>query len=108
HPRLALILTVCVVVAAAAVVSIVQVSGTSTRTASRPQAVPPVWARGAVGAGAAGVDVVVASASAAGEQSAPVLLASFGAGASVVEVRAAPPGGSAAYQRAVSADLAAR
>jgi hypothetical protein len=67
-----------------------------------------------VGPGAAGTDVVVASAaaaaaaSAAGQQSAPVLLASFGSGASLVEVRTAPPGGSAAYQRAVSADVAAR
>ena len=52
HPRLALILTICVVVAAAAVVSVVQVSGTSSRTASapRPHAVPPAWARGAAGA----------------------------------------------------------
>ena len=154
HPRLALVLTVCVVVAAAAVVSIVQVSGTSSRTASaaRPQAVPPAWARGAAGtvrtqaatwaasqlssaetvgcdplmcaalrahgvaasrlvpvtAGAADTDVVVASPSAAGQQNAPVLLASFGSGANLVEVRTAPPGGSAAYQRAVAADLAAR
>jgi hypothetical protein len=154
HPRLALILTVCVVVAAAAVVSVVQFGGTSSRTASasRPQAAPPAWARGVagtvrtqaatwvasqlssaetvgcdplicaalrahgvaasrlvpVGPDAAGVDVVVASASAAGQQSAPVLLASFGSGASLVEVRTAPPGGSAAYQRAVAADLAAR
>jgi hypothetical protein len=157
HPRLALILTVCVVVAAAAVVSVIQVSGTSPRTASasRPQAAPPAWARGAagtvrtqaatwvasqlssaetvgcdplmcaalrahgvaasrlvpVGPSAAGVDVVVASASsasAAGQQSAPVLLASFGSGASLVEVRTAPPDGSAAYQRTVAADLAAR
>jgi hypothetical protein len=61
-----------------------------------------------VTSGAADADVVVASPSAAGQQSAPVLLASFGSGASLVEVRAAPPGGSAAYQRAVAADLAAR
>jgi hypothetical protein len=153
HPRLALILTICVVVAAAAVVSVVQVSGTSgTASASRPQAAPPAWARGAAGtvrtqaatwvagqlssvetvgcdalmcaalrahgvaasrlvpvtSGAADADVVVASASAAGQQSAPVLLASFGSGANLVEVRTAPPGGSAAYQRAVTADLAAR
>jgi hypothetical protein len=157
HPRLALILTVCVVVAAAAVVSVIQVSGTSPRTASasRPQAAPPAWARGAagtvrtqaatwvasqlssaetvgcdplmcaalrahgvaasrlvqVGPSAAGVDVVVASASADAQQNAPVLLASFGSGASLinlVEVRTAPPGGSAAYQRDVAADLAAR
>jgi hypothetical protein len=154
HPRLALILAVCVVVAAAAVVSVVQVSGTSSRTASAsgPQAAPPAWARGAagtertqaatwvasqlssaetvgcdplmcaalrahgvaasrlvpVGPSAAGVDVVVASASADGQQNAPVLLASFGSGASLVEVRTAPPGGAAAYQRAVAADLVAR
>ena len=164
HPRLALILTICVVVAAAAVVSVAQVGGTSSRTASapRPHAVPPAWAGGAAGAartqaatwvagqlnsaetvgcdplmcaalrahgvaasrllpvtsgtagpGAAGAGVVVASASAAsasaaGQQGAPVLLASFGSGASQVEVRTAPPGGSAAYQRAVAADLAAR
>jgi hypothetical protein len=52
HPRLALILTICVVVAAAAIVSVVQVGGTSTRTASasRPHAVPPAWARGPAGA----------------------------------------------------------
>jgi len=157
HPRLALVLTMCVVVAAAAVVTVVQVGGTSSRTASapRPHAAPPVWARGAAGAArtqaatwvasqlisaemvgcdplmcaalrahgvaasrllpvtpgaagssAAGAGVVVASASAV--QGAPVLLASFGSGASLVEVRTAPPGGSAAYQRAVAADLAAR
>jgi hypothetical protein len=64
-----------------------------------------------LGPGAAGVDGVVASAASASgarQQSAPVLLASFGSGASLVEVRTAPPGGSAAYQRAVAADLAAR
>ena len=154
HPRLALVLAVCVVVAAAAVVSVVQVSGTSSRTASaaRPHAAPPAWARGAAGTartqaatwvasqlssaetvgcdalmcaalrahgvaasrlvplgpGAAGVDVVVASAAPASAAGAPVLLASFGSGASGVEVRTAPPGGAAAYQRAVAADLAAR
>ena len=158
HPRLALILTICVVVAAAAMVSVVQVGGTSSRTASPPRhAVPPAWARGPAGAArtqaatwvagqlnsaetvgcdplmcaalrahgvaasrllpvtagtagpaAADAGVVVASASAAGQQGAPVLLASFGSGASQVEVRTAPPGGSAAYQRAAAADLAAR
>ena len=61
-----------------------------------------------VTSGAADADVVVASPSAAGQQSTPVLLASFGSGASLVEVRTAPPGGSAAYQRALTADLAAR
>jgi len=58
--------------------------------------------------GAVGADVVVAPVSADGQQGAPVLLASFGSGASLVEVRTAPPGGSAAYQRAVAADMAAR
>jgi hypothetical protein len=159
HPRLALILTICVVVAAAAVVSIVQVGGTSSRTASAPR--PPAWARGPAGAartqaatwvagqlnsaetvgcdplmcaalrahgvdasrllpvtsgtagpGAAGAGVAAsasaASASAAGQQGAPVVLASFGSGASLVEVRTAAPGGAAAYQRAVAADLTAR
>jgi hypothetical protein len=154
HPRLALVLTVCVAIAAAAVVSVVQAGGTSSPTASapRPHAAPPAWARGAAGAvrtqaatwaagqlssaetvgcdplmcaalrahGVAasrlipsgpagpGADVVVGPASAGGQQDAPVLLASFGSGASLVEVRTAPPGGSAAYQRAVAADLAAR
>ena len=158
HPRLALILTICVVVAAAAIVSVAQVGGTSSRTASPPRhAVPPAWARGpagtartqaatwvagqlnsaetvgcdplmctalrahgvaasrllpvtpgAAGPAAADAGVVVTSASAAGQQGAPVLLASFGSGASQVEVRTAPPGGSAAYQRAAAADLAAR
>jgi len=60
----------------------------------------------AAGSGAVGAGVVVASAPAV--QGAPVLLASFGSGASQVEVRTAPPGGSAAYQRAAAADLAAR
>ena len=59
-----------------------------------------------VASGAAGAGVVVASPSAAGN--APVLLAGFGSGTSVVEVRTAPPGGSAAYRRAVQTDLAAR
>jgi len=57
---------------------------------------------GSTGPGAAGAGVVVASASADGQQDAPVLLASFGSGPSLVEVRTAPPGGSAAYQRAVA------
>ena len=157
HPRLALVLTICVVVAAAAVMSVVQVGGTPSRTASapRPHAAPPGWARGAAGTvrtqaatwvagqlssaetvgcdplmcaalrahgvaasrlmpsgstgpGAAGAGVVVASASADGQQDAPVLLASFGSGPSLVEVRTAPPGGSAAYQRAAAADMTAR
>ena len=154
HPRMALVLTICVVAVAAAVVSVTQVGGTPSRTASapRPHAAPPVWARGAAGtvrtqaatwvagqlssaetvgcdplmcaalrahgvaasrlmpvtSGAAGAGVVVASASADGQQDAPVLLASFGSGPSLVEVRTASPGGSAAYQRGVAADMAAR
>jgi hypothetical protein len=155
HPRLALVLTVCVVVAAAAVVSVVEAGGTASRTtaAPRPHAPLPAWARGPAGAaraqvatwvagqlssaemvgcdplmcaalrahgvaasrlmpsgpggpGTAGAGVVVGPASAAGDGS--ELLASFGSGASQVEVRTAPPGGSAAYQRAAAADLAAR
>jgi hypothetical protein len=152
HPRLALFLTICMVVAAAAVVSVVQFTGTPARVASagRPHPARPAWSLGAAGAvraqaaawvadqlsraetvgcdplmcaalrahgvdasrllpvapGAAGADVVVSSPSTAGN--APVLLAGFGSGTSAVEVRTAPPGGSAAYQRAVAADLAAR
>jgi hypothetical protein len=162
HPRMALFLTICLVVAAAAVVSVVQFAGTSPRTASpprtatpsRPHQVRPAWAAGAAGAvrgqaaawvagqvssaemvacdplmctalrahgvaagrlvpvgtgtsGATG-GVLVASMVYDGQQSAPVLLASFGSGGNVVEVRAAAPGGLAAYQRAVQADQAAR
>ena len=152
HPRLALFLTICMVVAAAAVVSVVRFTGTPARVASpgRPHPARPAWSLGAAGAvraqaaawvagqlssaetvgcdplmcaalrahgvdasrllpvasGAAGAGVVVASPSAAGN--APVLLAGFGSGTSVVEVRTAPPGGSAAYRRAVQTDLAAR
>jgi hypothetical protein len=40
--------------------------------------------------------------------SAPVLLASFGSGASLIDVRTAFPGGAAAYDSAVKADAAAR
>jgi hypothetical protein len=157
HPRLALLLTISVVVAAAAVVSVVQFTGTSPRTASpaRPHQARPAWAQGPAGAvraqaaawvagqvssaetvgcdplmcaalrahgvaasrlvpvgagasGATGAGVLVASLVSDEQQGAPVLLASFGSGGSVVEVRTAPPGGSAAYQRAVQADLAAR
>ena len=156
HPRLALFLTICVVVAAATVVSVVQFTGTSPRVASpaRPHQVRPAWALGAAGvargqaatwvagqvssaemvgcdplmcaalrahgvaasrllpvepgAGATGAGVLVVSLVADEQQGAPVLLASFGSGDNVVEVRTAPPGGSAGYQRAVQADLAAR
>jgi hypothetical protein len=51
HPRLALFLTICVVVAAATVVSVVQFTGTSPRAGSpaRPHQVRPAWALGAAG-----------------------------------------------------------
>ena len=66
--------------------------------------------------GLSGAGVVVASASIRSrfgpqlsDQYAPVLLASFGSGASLIEVRAAFPGGGlAAYNSAVRADAAAR
>jgi hypothetical protein len=157
HPRMALFLTICVVAAAAAAVSVVQFTGTSPRTASpaRPHQVRPAWAAGAAGAvrgqaaawvagqvssaemvgcdplmctalrahgvaasrlvpagtgasGAAAGGVLVASMVSDDQQGAPVLLASFGSGGNAVEVRAAAPGGIAAYQRAVQADQAAR
>ena len=59
---------------------------------------------------AAAADVIVASgpARAALAREAPGLLASFGSGDSAIDVRAAAPGGAAAYQAAVKADLAAR
>ena len=157
HPRLALVLTICVVLAAATVVSVVQFTGTSPRTAppARPHQVRPAWAAGAAGAvrgqaaawvasqvssaelvgcdplmcaalhalgvaasrlvpagagasGATGAGVLVASMVSDDQRGTPVLLASFGSGGNVVEVRAAAPGGTAAYQRAVQADQAAR
>ena len=56
---------------------------------------------------ASGANVIAGPASAR-LRDAPVLLASFGSGASRIEIRAAAPGGSAAYQQALAADLAAR
>jgi hypothetical protein len=60
--------------------------------------------------GAPGADVIVASPSARSwlSQDAPTLLASVGSGASLIEVRATSPGGAAAYQAALRADLAGR
>jgi hypothetical protein len=58
-----------------------------------------------------GAGVLVVSPSADGKlaaQCAPALIASFGAGARRIEVCAAAPGGVAAYQTALAADLAAR
>src|SRR5690349_7903985 len=61
-------------------------------------------------AGPPGANVIVTSAAehAQASQEAPTLLASFGTGTSQVEVRAAAPGGAAAYAKALAADLAAR
>ncbi len=60
--------------------------------------------------GAPGADIVVASPSTHAWLSAdaPTLLASVGSGASLIEVRAVSPGGAAAYQAALRADLAGR
>jgi hypothetical protein len=59
-----------------------------------------------------GADVLVTSASLGPNpvirQYAPALVASFGSGAARIEVRATEPGGPAAYQAALRADLAAR
>jgi hypothetical protein len=162
RPRVALILAVCVL--AAAVVSVVQFTGTSAPAArvSPPgsphkgqvraggsggsagiagtvRAQAAAWVAGRVGSAetigcdplmcaalgghgvatgrlvplgpepSAAADVIVASPSARLSQAAPTLLASFGSGASMIEVRAAAPGGSSAtYRRALQADLAAR
>ncbi len=54
-----------------------------------------------------GASVVVTS-SAAASQYAPAVIASFGSGGSRIEVRAVEPGGPAAYQAALTSDLAAR
>jgi len=61
-------------------------------------------------AGPPGANVIVTSAAehAQASQEAPTLLASFGTGTSQVEVRAAAPGGAAAYAEALAADLASR
>ena len=157
HPRLALFLTICVVVAAATVVSVVQFTGTSPRVASpaRPHQVRPGWALGAAGVvrgqAAAWVAGQVSSAEMVGcdplmcaalrahgvaasrllpvGPGAPALPAPgcssrpwwptssrprrccwpvSGPGATWSRSGPLPPGGSAGYQRAVQADLAAR
>jgi hypothetical protein len=62
-------------------------------------------------AGPIDANVLVTSASASSQlpdDYAPALIASFGSGASRIEVRATEPGGAAAYQTALQADLAAR
>ena len=57
-----------------------------------------------------GATVVVTSASADGQLAgyAPAVIASFGSGSTRIDVRAAEPGGAAAYDAALRADLAAR
>jgi hypothetical protein len=57
-----------------------------------------------------GATVVVTSASADGQlaASAPAVIASFGSGSARIDVHAAEPGGAAAYETALRADLAAR
>lgn len=57
-----------------------------------------------------GATVVVTSASADGQLAgyAPAVIASFGSGSARIDVRAAEPGGVAAYDAALRADLAAR
>ena len=160
RPRLALFVALGLAIAAAAVVSAIQLTASSVRTAApgSPQRDPArpgtaakaaptasglaaAWVAGqlssdqsiacdtrmcaalaadgvasgrlvplASAAAAPGANVVVTSPadSAQVSQDAPVLLASFGTGASQVEVRAAAPGGAAAYAKALQADLAAR
>jgi hypothetical protein len=54
-----------------------------------------------------GATVVVTSSPAA-EAYAPAVIASFGSGAAQIDVRATEPGGAAAYETALRADLAAR
>jgi hypothetical protein len=51
---------------------------------------------------------VVVTSSAAAQAYAPAVIASFGSGAGRIDVRASEPGGAAAYQSALRADLAAR
>lgn len=57
-----------------------------------------------------GATVVVTSASADGQLAgyAPAMIASFGAGATEIDVRAAEPGGAATYASALKSDLGAR
>jgi hypothetical protein len=66
---------------------------------------------GSGAASPAGADVVVTSSSASpqlADHYAPALVASFGSGQDQIDVRAAEPGGPAAYAAALRADLAAR
>jgi hypothetical protein len=160
HPRLALLTALCLVIAGGAVVSAIQLTATSTRTASpgSPHRAPArasaparagattggqaaAWVAGQVSGGqsiacdprmcaalaadgvasgrlvpltsavaAPGANVVVTSPAGTAQvsQDAPGLLASFGAGASQIEVRTAAADGAAAYAKALQADLAAR
>ena len=65
---------------------------------------------GATASTAPGADVIAASPAARTglSRTAPVLLASVGSGSSLIEVRATSPGGTASYQTALAADIAAR
>ncbi|MGH3232187.1 MAG: hypothetical protein ACRDOH_02820, partial [Streptosporangiaceae bacterium] len=64
---------------------------------------------GASASSAPGAEVIAASAPRTGfSPEAPALLASFGSGGSLIEVRATSPGGAASYQAALAADVAAR
>jgi hypothetical protein len=67
-------------------------------------------ALGAAASSAPGAEVIAISpAPRTGfSQAAPALLASFGSGGSLIEVRATSPGGAATYQAALAADVAAR
>jgi hypothetical protein len=83
--------------------------------AGRLRPVGPTTKGSAGLAGLSGAGVIVASASIRSrfgsqlsDEYAPVLLASFGSGASLIEVRAAFPGGVASYSSALRADAAAR
>jgi hypothetical protein len=83
--------------------------------AGRLLPVGPVGPVGPAKTGFPDADVIVASPSIRSQfgprlsdDYAPALLASFGSGASLIDVRAAFPGGAAAYNSAVRADAAAR
>jgi hypothetical protein len=67
------------------------------------------WHPGSAGPIDASVIVTSASASSGlADDDAPALIASFGSGVGRIEVRATEPGGAAAYEPALQADLAAR
>jgi hypothetical protein len=63
---------------------------------------------GTANPGSAGILVTAPPASQRAARYAPALIASFGSGATEIDVRAAEPGGAVAYAAALRADLAAR